>query len=424
MPARNVIMQLPRLVRIRQDFRTSPIEDISLRIQSEFNDLGPEKWISAGQTVAITAGSRGINNIDVITREIIVCLKRIGAEPYIVPSMGSHGGATAEGQKEVLRQYGITEEAMGAPVKSSMEVISVGQTGDGLPVYIDKIASQADHIVVVNRIKAHTDFEAPIESGLLKMIAIGLGNQKGADRYHLAFVKKGYYRTIVEVAREVIKRCNITIGVGIVENQKKETEVIKFVPSAEIEKAEEKLLLKAKELFPRIPFSPIDLLIVDEMSKTYSGTGMDQNVIARTTAATHMAPAHPEISRIFVRDLSPSSKGNASGLGNADFTTKRLVDKIDFETSYVNVITAVGPELLRIPICFKTDREVMDAVAKVIPGFDAEKARIVWIKNTLQLEEMMISEAMAQDTEALENVRICAEPVPMEFDQSGNLVNW
>jgi hypothetical protein len=417
-------MQLPKFVKIRQNFKTNPIRDIRRCIQTEFEALKPETFISAGQSIAITAGSRGIKKIDMITREIINCFKQIGAEPYIVPSMGSHGGATAEGQKEVLRHYGITEEAMGAPIRSSMEVIAVGQTGSGLPVYVDKAALQADHIAVVNRVKAHTDFEASIESGLLKMIAIGLGNQEGADKCHLAFVKSGYYRTIAEVAREAINKCNIAIGVGIVENQKKETEIIKFIPSAKMEKSEEKLLQRAKALFPRIPFSPLDLLIVDEMSKTFSGTGMDQNVIARSAAATHIAPSHPEISRIFVRELAPSSNGNASGIGNADFTTRRLVDRIDFKASYVNVITAVGPELLRIPVYFDTDREVLEAVAKVIPEFSAEKARIVWIKNTLQLEEMLISEAMASEAEALENVRISAAPVPMEFDPGGNLVNW
>jgi len=419
-----IIMQLPRLLKICQDFKTNSIQDIRGCIKSEFETLMPKSLISAGQTVAITAGSRGISKIDEITREIINCLKQIGADPYIVPSMGSHGGATAEGQKKVLQHYGITEEAMGVPIKSSMEVIAVGQTDDDLPVYIDKMASKADHIVVVNRIKAHTDFEASIESGLMKMIAIGLGNQHAADKYHNVFVKKGYYKTITAVAREAIKKCNIAFGVGIVENQKKEPEIIKFIPPAEVEKNEEKLLIRAKELFPRIPFSPIDLLIVDEMSKTYSGTGMDQNVIARTTAATHTAPSYPEISRIFVRELAASSNGNASGIGNADFTTHRLVDKIDVEASYVNVITAVGTELLRIPIHFETDREVIETAAKVVPEFNAEKARIVWIKNTLHLGEMLISENMAPETKALENVRICSAPINMEFDEVGNLINW
>ena len=418
------MMQLPRMVKICQDFETNSIEDIPKTIQSEFKTYSPGKLILAGQTVAITAGSRGIHKIDVITREIINCLKEMGAKPFIVPSMGSHGGATPEGQIEVLQHYGITEAAMGVPIKSSMAVVPVGRTATGLPVYIDEIASQADHIVVVNRIKAHTDFEASIESGLMKMIAIGLGNQEAADKYHLDFVQNGYYSPITAVARKVLEKCKIAFGVGIVENQKEETEVIRFIPACDIEKEEEKLLRKAKQLFPRIPLSPIDLLIVDEMSKTYSGTGMDQNVIARSTAVTHTAPSYPEISRIFVRDLASASNGNASGIGNADFTTQRLVDKIDIQASYVNVITAVGTELIRIPLHFKSDLEVMETAAKVIPGFTADKARIVRIRCTLDLEEMLISEALVPDVNSDGSIRIVGNPESIIFDSAGNLTDW
>ena len=411
------------MIKIRQEFKTHSIQDIPGTIQSEFKNFKPERLITPGQTVAITAGSRGIGNIDVITREIINCLKQIGADPFIVPSMGSHGGATAEGQTEVLRHYGITETAMGAPIKSSMEVVPVGHTDEGLPVYIDKIASQADHIIVVNRIKTHTDFEAPIESGLMKMIAIGLGNQEAADKYHLDFVNNGYYSVITSVARKVLEKCKITFGVGIVENQKEETEIIQLIPADSFEKTEEELLLKSKQLFPRIPLSPVGLLIVDKMGKTYSGTGMDQNVIARSTASIHNVPSFPKIARIFVRDLALASNGNASGIGNADFTTQRLVDKIDIDASYVNVITAVGTELIRIPLHFKTDREVIDTAGKVIPGFTAEKARVVRIKNTLDLEERLISEAMIPEAEQIENLLIIGSPKPTEFNEEGNLLS-
>jgi hypothetical protein len=415
-------MKFPPMVKIRQDFKTNSIQDIPGTIKSEFRTFKPDRFISPGQTVAITAGSRGIKNIDIITCEIINCLKQIGAKPFIVPSMGSHGGATAEGQTEVLAHYGITDITMGAPIKSSMEVEHVGYTDDGLPVYIDKIASQADHIVVVNRIKAHTDFEAPIESGLMKMLAIGLGKQEAADKYHLDFIKHGYYSIIVSVARKVLKECNVTFGVGIVENQKEETEIIKLIPNEDIEKTEEELLVKAKQIFSSIPFTPIDLLVVDEMGKIYSGTGMDQNVIARSTVPTHEVPSIPQISRIFVRDLADASGGNASGIGNADFTTQRLVDKINIDASYVNVVTAVGTELIRIPIHFDSDREVMDTATKVIPDFTEKEARIVRIKNTLDLEEMLISAAMIPEAEAMENIQIIGIPKPTEFNEKGNLL--
>jgi hypothetical protein len=410
------------MFRIRQKFETNSIQDIRKTVQSGFRQFQPDRSISPGQTVAITAGSRGIRNIDIITHELINCLKQIGAKPFIVPAMGSHGGATAEGQLRVLAHYGITEDTMGVPIKSSMTVVGIGRTEQGLPVFIDRMASEADHIVVVNRIKAHTDFEAPIESGLMKMIAIGLGKQEAADRYHLDFMKHSYYDIITAVARVTLRQCPITFGVGIVENQKDETEIIQFMPPESIEETEMVLLRKAKQLFARIPFETIDLLIVDEISKTFSGTGMDQNVIARTCVPIHNVPSSPRIIRIFVRDLAAASGGNASGIGNADFTTQRLVDKIDKKVSYMNVITAVGSELIRIPIHYHSDREVIDAAARTIPDFTSEKARIVRIKNTLELEEMLISEAMRPEAEATPNLQICGDPQPVGFDSAGNMI--
>lgn len=415
-------MKLPQMVKICQDFKTSSIQDISGTIQTEFSALDVNPSISKGQTVAITGGSRGIHKIDVITAEIVKCLKQIGALPFIVPAMGSHGGATADGQLKVLADYGITAETMGVPIKTSMEVVLVGNTEIGIPVYIDKIAAQADHIVVINRIKAHTDFEAPIESGLMKMMAVGLGKQAAADKYHLDFIKHGHYPIITSVGREIVKKCNISFAVGIVENQKEETEIIKLIPAQEIEKSEEQLLLKAKQLFPRIPISPIDLLIVDEISKTFSGTGMDQNVIARSCVSYHNVPTYPKIERIFVRDMALSSGGNATGIGNADFTTQRLVDKIDKIASYMNVITAAAPEIIRTPIHFKSDREAIEMTFKTIPDYHPDDARILRIKNTLDIREMLISATMIPEVEALENISIIGTLHSPVYDASGNLI--
>ena len=409
------------MVNVRQSFQTNSIQDIPGIIKTEFESLNPSKLIFPGQTVAVTAGSRGIHRIGLITKSIIDCLITIGAKPFIFPAMGSHGGATAEGQKKVLEHYGMTEATMGVPIKSSMAVEHVGQTTRGIPVYIDKIAFQADHIVVVNRIKAHTDFEAPIESGLMKMMTIGMGKQEAADKYHLDFISHGHRHVIRDVGREVLKKCKITFGIGIVENQLEETEIIKMMPAEAIEETEEQLLIKAKSLFPRIPFSPIDLLIVDEISKTFSGTGMDQNVIARSCVPYHKVPAFPEIKRIFVRNLAEASGGNATGIGSADFTTERLVKKIDKNASYMNVITAAAPEIIRIPIHFKTDREVLDMAYATIPGFKPDQPRVVRIKNTLELEEMLISEVMVTEAEALNHIKIIGKPKPVEFDRDGNL---
>ena len=315
------------MIKIRQHFELKSIPDIPGAIRSELERIESRKIILPGQRVAVTAGSRGIHKIDVIIRTLAHELKGMKAEPFIVPAMGSHGGATAEGQKKVLEQYGITEDAMGVPIKSAMDVVQIGEVLNGIPVFIDKHALEADHIVVVNRVKPHTDFEGDIESGLMKMIAIGLGKQHAADGYHNLFMKLGYHKLITAVARETLKKCPIAFGLALVENQRDETEIIRAVPSGEFEEMEKELLLEAKHLLPRIPFENIDLLIVDETGKDFSGTGMDQNIIARTAVFFHQVPATPRITRIFVRDLSEHSGGNAVGLGNADFTTTRLVKK-------------------------------------------------------------------------------------------------
>ena len=410
------------MVRIKQHFDTKTIPDIPEEIRSTLRGFEPQKIISPGQSVAITAGSRGIHKIDVILKTLIDELKDIHAKPFIVPAMGSHGGATAEGQKEVLEHYGITEETMGVPIKSSMEVKQIGETLNGIPVFIDRNALQADHIVVVNRVKPHTDFEGDIESGLMKIIAIGLGKQQAADRYHNEFMKFGHYEVITSVARETIKKCRISFGLAVVENQRDETEIIKVIPGKEIEEAEKELLIIARELLPRIPFDPIDLLIVNQMGKDFSGTGMDQNVIARTVVSYHRVPSNPKIRRIFVRDLTHNSGGNATGLGNADFTTSRLVEKIDRKSSYMNCMTSSSPEAIRIPPYYDTDREAIEVALDTIPENAPQHVRIVHIENTLKLEEMYISEALVPEAIKMKPISILGGPDEMKFDEKGNLV--
>jgi hypothetical protein len=416
-------MNYPTMARIKQHFDTHSIQDIPAAVRSELAKINLRDIIAPGDNVAITGGSRGIANIAIILAEVVSELKKIDAKPFIVPTMGSHGGATAEGQIKILEHYGITEEAMGAPIKSSMEVVKIGATSDGVPVQVDKNASQADHIVVVNRVKPHTDFKGEIESGLMKMMAIGLGKQKSADHYHNVFIRLGYYHVLTTVAREVIEQCPIALGLALVENQKDETEIIRAIPAGEIEATERKLLVKAKNLLPRIPFDPIDLLIVDQMGKDISGAGMDQNVIARTVMRFHQVPSNPKITRIFVRDFTPGPDGNATGLGNADFTTKRLVDKINARASYMNAITSSCPEAVRIPLYYESDREALETALGTIGDTAPEKARIVHILNTLKLEEMMISEAMLSEAERMEAVSIIGPPQQMAFDAQGNLIS-
>ncbi len=416
-------MKYPAMVRIKQNFNTNSIQDIPEAVRREIIKISPREIIAPGDSVAITGGSRGIANIAIILAELVSELKKLGAKPFIVPAMGSHGGATAEGQKKILEHYGITEETMGAPIKSAMEVVQIGTTSDGVPVLLDQNASRADHIIVVNRVKPHTDFKGDIESGLMKMMAIGLGKQKAADHYHNVFIRLGYYHVLTTVAREVIKQCPIAFGLAIVENQKDETEIIQAIPSEEIEAVEQALLVKAKDFLPRIPFDPIDVLIVDQMGKDISGAGMDQNVIARTVMRFHQVPSNPKITRIFVRDFTPNSDGNATGLGNADFTTKRLVDKIDAQASYMNAITSSCPEAVRIPPYYESDREALETALNTIGDIAPQKARIVHILNTLKLEEMMISEAMIPEAEQLDHVSIIGSPDQMAFDAQGNLIS-
>jgi hypothetical protein len=416
-------MNYPTMVRIKQHFNTHSIQDIPAAVRAEMEKIKLQEIITAGSSVAITAGSRGIGNLKTILAEMVAELKKVGARPFIVPAMGSHGGATGDGQKKIIEHYGITEAAMDAPIKSSMDVVEVGTTSDGVPVLLDRNAFEADHIIVVNRVKPHTDFEAEIESGLIKMMAIGLGKQKAADHYHNVFMHLGHYRVLVAVAREIIRRCPIAFGLAVVENQKDETEIIQAIPPDRIEETERELLIRAKGYLARIPFDPIDILIVDEMGKDISGTGMDQNVIARTVIPYHQVPAKPKITRIFVRDLSAGSEGNATAIGNADFTTSRLVAKIDHPATYMNAITSSCPEAVRIPPYFESDREVLDAALKTIGNIKTKNARIVHVRDTLHLQDMYISESMLAEVAGMDGVSIEGSPAPMDFDTQGNLIS-
>jgi hypothetical protein len=409
------------MIKIRQKFDTSPLTDISGTIAKEFSRNGAGQKIKPGQSVAVTAGSRGINNIAEITRAIISELLNLGATPFIVPAMGSHGGATAQGQAAILDHFGISEASMGVPVRSSMEVVALGTTDDDVPVFIDKNAYGADHIIVVNRVKPHTDFEGINESGMLKMLAIGLGKQKAADKYHNLFMERGHLPVLASAARLIIAKCPITFGIGIVEDERDDTAIIRMIPQLRLEEEERELLAKSKALLPRIPFKQIDILIVDEMGKTFSGTGMDQNVIARTVIPYHVVPTSPVISRIFVRDLAEESGGNALGVGNADFTTSRLVKKINKDVTYMNTFTSSCPEVIRIPAYFDQDRDVLEACFTTLPLSNKSETRIVHIKNTLHLETMAISQTMLPEVEQNDNLEVIDSPYPLPFDEKGNI---
>jgi len=414
-------MKYPKMIRIRQHFKTDPIGDIPAAVRAELERIGVGAVVGRGESVAIAAGSRGIANLAVVIREIVHVLRSAGARPFVFPAMGSHGGATAQGQMKILEHYGVTQAAVGAPVRATMKVARIGATVDGIPVYADQYACKADKIVVVNRVKPHTDFKGPVESGLMKMLAIGLGKQEGANLYHNAVVRLGHHRVFRGVAREILARCPIAFGVALVENQRDETQVIRAVLAADIEEEEQQLLRKARRLFPRIPVDPIDLLIVDRMGKDISGTGMDQNVIGRSVIPYHNPSKRPAIMRIFVRDLTENSEGNATGIGNADFTTGRLVAKIDPRPTYMNAITSSCPEAVRIPPYFDRDREAVDAALQTIGTVDPSDARVVRIRDTLHLEEMDVSEAFLPEIEKNKSLSIIRGARALRFDAGGNL---
>ena len=412
-------MNFPQIYRVKQTFDRTRVENIPATVKTELQKLSLEKQVKPGQRVALTAGSRGVANIALILKAAVEYVKSIGAKPFIFPGMGSHGGATAEGQTALLAHYQVTEAFTGAPIISSMEAVEISKTEDGVPVYIDKNASQADWIVVVNRIKPHTKFKAPIESGLMKMMAIGMGKQKGAEYYHKAAIQYTFGKIIVDAGREVIKKAPILCGLGMVENGYDETARIEAIRPEEIEKRERELLVLAKDMMPRLPFNEIDLLIVDEMGKDISGTGIDPNVTGRNRDLLGVFPHPVNAKRLFVRDLTENSNGNATGIGLADLTTKRLVDKINYQATYMNCITGISVEKAAVPMHFPTDQQAIQVALGSIGLVPPEKSRIVRIKNTLHVDEVEVSEAYREELGKRSDLEILHGPAPMPFDRRG-----
>jgi len=412
--------QLPRFFRLRQLFDAPTLADPAAATRAAFAELPATRFVRPGMRVAVAAGSRGISNYDVIVRTVCEELKRVGADVFIVPAMGSHGGATAAGQLDVLAHYGITESAVGFPVKSSMDVVELGRTGEFV-VYQDQNAAGADAIVLVNRIKPHTDFHGPIESGLMKMAAIGLGKQKGAYQFHQATARMGQAQALLAVAREVLKLSIIVFGIGIIENPLHQTARIAAVAAANMEQEEMKLLDQARHLMPRLPFDEVDVLIVDEMGKNISGSGLDTNVIRRETQGSFILPGTNAVKRIYVRSLHPDSYGNAAGIGLADFVHDRLLAVMDSRATSINVITSLMPGNARVPLHFPTDREALEVALETCGCRQEKDARVLWIKNTLSCETMLASEAYLQQTVSRSDLRVEGQPAPLPFDARGDL---
>ncbi|MFZ7104842.1 MAG: lactate racemase domain-containing protein [Peptococcaceae bacterium] len=416
-------MIFPKMLKVRQKLADRKVDSIPEKIRLELGGIGIQDKINQGDSIAITVGSRGVRNIDVITKEVVHCLENYGAKPFIIPAMGSHGGATPEGQANVLAHYGVTEEYIGAPIKATMEVVEIGQTVDGLKVYLDRYASEADHILVMNRVKPHTDFFGEIESGLHKIMTIGLGKHKGARYYHQAAVEYGLGHIIYTVGQTVLRNTSILCGIGIVENGYDETAEIKAILPAEFERQEKELLKKAQEFIAKLPFDYIDVLIVDQIGKDISGTGMDTNVTGRMMAPLFTPePEIPSIKRILVSDLTKDTDGNALGIGAADFCNTRIIEKIDKHVMYTNGLTGLVPEKVRLPMDFPTDKEMLTAALQTIGLVGTEKARVVHIKDTLHMEYLELSTAFAEQLKNRNDLIVISGPEDIKFDNKGNFV--
>src|SRR2546422_798449 len=411
----------PRMIAVRQKFPVSQPLDIPAVVRHEFKAQNVLSRLKPGAQIAVAVGSRGITKIKDIVAAVLDELKDAGAKPFIIPAMGSHGGATPEGQIGVLESYGITEHSMGVPIRASMEVERLGTSADGVEVFCSVEALLSDGIVIVNRVKPHTDFSGTHGSGVMKMIVIGLGKRTGAATCHGAAARLGFERVIRGVARVTLRRAPILCGVAIVENQFHDTARIAVLNPGEIETREKELLEEARRLMPRLPFDDIDVLIVDRLGKNVSGSGMEPNVTGRwvhgysTSLADGNRPS-PRIRRIFVRDLTPETHGNAIGIGFADITTTRLVQAMDKRVTYINALTSLTPNGAKIPIHFDTDRECITHALSSLALPDAGKAKVVRILDTLSLADLDASEAFADAVKQRSDLKTLESPREMRFD--------
>lgn len=414
--------RFPRMCDVLQSFDSPRVEDIPATVQAELTRMNYAAVVKPGQSVAITAGSRGVANIAVILKAIAAHFTALGAKPFIVPAMGSHGGGTAEGQLKVLKSFGVTEDFIGVPFRASMETVIVAHTDRGMPVHFDRHASEADHVFVCNRVKPHTRFVGPVESGLHKMMLIGLGKHEGAKVYHRAILDNSFPEILAAVADRVLQVCRVVGGLAIIENASDETALIEAVPPANFFSREAELLVIANQWLPRLPFPECDLLIVDHIGKNISGVGMDSNVIGRKFN-DHVATEQDlaRCRRILVRSLTPETAGNATGIGIAEFTTKRCVDQVNSEITRINCITGLHPEAAMIPITLPTDAEAVECALQTIGMIPPVKAKVIQISNTLHLTRVRVSEAYFEAVEQSSHLSFVGGPFDFPVDSDGLL---
>ncbi|MGH8759095.1 MAG: lactate racemase domain-containing protein [Burkholderiales bacterium] len=411
---------LPRMVDVRQKFDAVHLGDIGAKIAKEFQRPEVRARVKAGQAIAVGCGSRGIANIATIVKCVIRELQALGARPFIFPAMGSHGAATAEGQKRVLEGYGITEATTGVPVRATMDTVIVGKLADGTPVHMDRFAAEADGIVVVNRIKPHTAFRGATESGITKMLAIGIGKIVGAATCHQHGMDT--FPELLPKVRDVhLARRNVLFGMGIVENAHDQTAAIEVIPSERIAEREPVLQDMAKKLMPQLFFDEIDVLIIDEMGKNISGAGFDPNITGRNRRAVQWNYG-PLTKKIVVLGLTPETHGNATGVGGADVITMRLFREIDVPSTYANIITSMNLDGGAIPMVMNSDREAIQLAVKTVVRVKPQDCRIVRIRNTLELAQLQVSEPLLAEVRARpDRFQIASPPAPFAFDAGGRL---
>lgn len=411
---------LPPVRLVHQRFDVPPPIDVAAGVDREWRRSAGRLGPAEGSRIAVAVGSRGIDGLADAVRAVVTRLRAAGCEPFVVPAMGSHGGGTAEGQRAVLAGLGISPDTTGAPIRATMDVVPLGDA-DGVPLYLDRYAWEADGIVLINRIKPHTDFAGPMGSGLLKMACIGLGNKEGADQCHRAGVARDLGEIVRLVGGETLRRAHILFGLAIVENQEHRVCDVRLLPAGEIESGELALQATARSLLPGLPLDDIDLLIVDEMGKDISGAGLDPNVIGRSLGPWQVRRERPRIARIFVRELTPASEGNACGLGFVDAATPRLLGSVDLEVTAVNAITACFPEDVRLPLTLATEREAIAAALATIRPFTLDDLRLVHIRNTLMLERLVVSEGCLPLLAGRDDMVVAPDVLRLGFDDRGEL---
>jgi len=419
------MIRLPKIFRLRQTFEGPHVDDVPGEVLAQLTRLKLDRKVGPGQSVAITAGSRGIANIHLIIRTVAEHFKQLGAKPFVVPAMGSHGGGTARGQRQLIESYGITEQFIGCPIRAGMETVVVCHTAEGIPVHFDRQAYQADHVLVCGRVKPHTCFTGDIESGLMKMMLIGLGKCAGATVYHRAIQDYSFGQIIRSVAGEVLKKCRILAGLAIVENAYDQTALIEGVAREDFESRERELLLLAKKWLPRLPFQYVDVLLIDKIGKDISGVGFDTNVVGRKYDDHKAVEGElPKVKRIALRGLTRQTHGNSIGLGIAEFCKSQLLRETDFQAVRLNALVSGHVSVGLRPLDYQTDREMLEAAVSTIGLTEPPDAKLIWIANTLKLAEVECSTAYLDEARSREDLEILTEPRQLPLDAEGNLPDF